>query len=200
LTIAVGGIATGIGAIWAALVAKRQAQLTERSLAEQVQSLREQNESTRLNLEVDLLTRWADRFQSPHFLSRRRAAAKHVIDTFLVDDEMVEVGSFNLAAHDVANFFEGVGYLHRLGALQTETVWHTFGAMARAYWTVYEPTIQRMREEYENPALYEDFQRLNRLVADLDSERGIEPLTQESLRQLMEDEAVLGEEPRPTTE
>jgi hypothetical protein len=57
-----------------------------------------------------------------------------------------------------------------------------------------------MREEYENPALYEDFQRLNRLVADLDSERGIEPLTQESLRQLMEDEAVLGEEPPTTTE
>src|SRR5215207_4911227 len=32
LVIALGGIATGIGAIWAALAARRQAQVTERSL------------------------------------------------------------------------------------------------------------------------------------------------------------------------
>ena len=34
LVIALGGIATGIGAIWAALVARRQAQVTQRSLAQ----------------------------------------------------------------------------------------------------------------------------------------------------------------------
>ena len=67
LAIAVGGIATGIGAIWAALVARRQARVTERSLAEQ-------NERSRLNLEMDLLTRMMDRWESPHYLSRRRAA------------------------------------------------------------------------------------------------------------------------------
>jgi hypothetical protein len=35
LVIALGGIATGIGALWAALVARRPAQLTERSFKEQ---------------------------------------------------------------------------------------------------------------------------------------------------------------------
>jgi hypothetical protein len=45
----------------------------------------------------------------------------------------VEVRNFNRAAYDVANFFETAGYLHRLGALQAESVWHTFGAMAQAY-------------------------------------------------------------------
>jgi hypothetical protein len=34
LVLALGGIATGIGAIWTALAARRQAQLTERSLTE----------------------------------------------------------------------------------------------------------------------------------------------------------------------
>jgi hypothetical protein len=34
LVIAFGGIATDIGAIWTAMLAKRQAQVTERSLAE----------------------------------------------------------------------------------------------------------------------------------------------------------------------
>ena len=94
LVIALGGIATGIGAIWAALVAKRQAQLTERSLSEQRQflkeqneiarsqaqlterslaqterSLAEQNERLRLNVALDLLSRLQDRFDSPYFLS-----------------------------------------------------------------------------------------------------------------------------------
>jgi hypothetical protein len=79
LVIAVGGIATGIGAIWAAMVARRQAQITERTLAEQ-------NERSRLNLEVDLLIKLADRFESPHFVSRRRAAAKYLIDNAFVDE------------------------------------------------------------------------------------------------------------------
>ena len=48
LTIAVSGIITGIGAIWAAFVARRQAQVTERSLAQTERSLVEQNERSRL--------------------------------------------------------------------------------------------------------------------------------------------------------
>jgi hypothetical protein len=47
--------------------------------------------------------------------------------------------------------------------LQAESVWHTFGAMAQAYWTVYETAIQKMREELSDSAVYEDFERLNRL-------------------------------------
>src|SRR5215212_3482822 len=113
-------IATGIGAIWAALAARRQAQVTERTLAQQ-------NETTRLNLEVDLPTKLADRLESPHFLSRRREAAKHLIDNIdnalVEDDAMVEVGRFNRAACDVANFYDELGELQRLRALQAESVW-----------------------------------------------------------------------------
>jgi hypothetical protein len=117
---------------------------TERSLAEQVQSLREQNERSRLNLEVDLLFRMVDRFESPHFLSRRRIATRHIADSALVEDE-VEVKRFNRAAFDVANFFEQLGYLQRLRALQTESVWHTFGRITQVYWAVYGSAIRKMR-------------------------------------------------------
>src|SRR3954467_15512273 len=55
LVIALGGIATGIGAIWAALAARRQAQISERQAQLTERSLNEQNERLRLNLEVDLL-------------------------------------------------------------------------------------------------------------------------------------------------
>jgi len=83
LVIALGGIATGIGAIWAAIVARRQAQLAERSLTEQT-------ERARLTLEFDLLTRLEDRSVSPHFLNRRRAGPKYLLDTaFVEDDHMV---------------------------------------------------------------------------------------------------------------
>jgi len=207
LVIALGGIATGIGAIWAALASRRQTQLTEqslaqteRSLAEQSESLREQNERTRLNLEVDLLFRMADRYDSEHFMSSRRSAAKHAIDNFLVDEEIVEVQSLNHAAFEVANFFDQVGYLQRLGALQAESVWNTFGIIARVYWELYGAAIQKIREARKDPTIYENFERLNRLVADLYSEQGIEPLTPTEVRRIVEYEAIIGEEPTTTTE
>jgi hypothetical protein len=81
LVIAVGGIATGIGAIWTAVVTRRLVRATEESLAEQIQSLHELNERAQLTLEYDLLSRMADRFLSPHYLRQRRAAAKHLLDT-----------------------------------------------------------------------------------------------------------------------
>jgi hypothetical protein len=68
LVIAVGGIATGIGAIWAALAARRQAQISERQAQLTERSLNEQNEGLRLNLEVDLLHRMQDRYDSRYFI------------------------------------------------------------------------------------------------------------------------------------
>jgi hypothetical protein len=90
LVIALGGIATGIGAIWAALLARRQAQVTQQSLAQTERSLAEQNERSRLNLEADLLTRMRDRFESPHFMSRRRAAAKFLLENVIANGDIVE--------------------------------------------------------------------------------------------------------------
>ena len=197
LAIAVGGIATGIGAIWAALSARRQAQITERSLAQTERSLAEQNERSRLNLEVDLLTRLRDRFENPHFLSRRRAAAKYLIDNAFLDGDMVEVERLNRAVLDVCNFFEELGELQRFGALRAEPVWNRFGAMAQAYWLVCKPTLEKRREERGDPAMYEEFERINRVGVGLDRERDIEPHPQEWLRRLMEDESVVGAEDAP---
>jgi hypothetical protein len=112
----------------------------------------------------------------------------------LEDAVVVEVERFNRAAFDVANFFEQLGYLQRLGTLQTESVWHTCGRITQVYWTVYGSAIRKMREEQKDHGIYEDFERLERLITDLDHERGIEPFTRAELRRVMEDEAVLGEE------
>jgi hypothetical protein len=194
LVIAVGGIATGIGAIWTAVLGRSQ-------LLEQRRFLEEQNERARLTLEFDLLTRLEDRFQSPHFLARRRSAARHVLDALFAESDAVEAGVFDRASYDVANFFENVGYLQRSGVLRAESVWHTFGMAARVYWAAYAPTARKMREEQNDPTVYEDFERLDRLVTDMSGERGMPPPTREQLRRIMQDETVVGQEgPSAATE
>jgi hypothetical protein len=229
LIIALGGIATGIGAIWAALAARRQAQLTdqslieqrqflqeqtdiakrqaqvsernldlsERSLSEQIQSLREQTDQTRLNLELDLLFRYADRFDSPLLLRRRRAAASYLLENAFVEDEMVKIEQLNRAGWEVCSFFEDVGYSQRVGALQPATVHTRFGYAARAYWPLCKPAIEKLRRRQDPPdtARYEQFEYLSRVLADLEREWGVEPPTKEWLREVMETEAIAGEEP-----
>jgi hypothetical protein len=66
------------------------------------------------------------------------------------------------------------------------------------YWTVYESAIRKMREEHGDRTIYENLQRLDRLVVDLDRERGIEPPTRGVLRRIVADEAVIGEESSTT--
>ena len=83
--------------------------------------------------------------------------------------------------------------------MRDETVYHSFGIMARTYWTLYGNAINELREEHGDPEIYEDFERLDRLLADLERERGIEPLTQARGLRIMKDEAIIGEAP-PMTE
>jgi hypothetical protein len=167
LLIAAGGIATGIGAIWAALVARRQAHVTERSLAEQ-------NERARLNLEYDLLSRLTARtYNNPHFLGRRRAAAKYLLDNAFVDDDVVAVERLNNAAEDVCDLLEEVGEMLRLGVLRAKPVWNRYSVWAEAYWSVCKPTIEKVREKWGDPTLYEEFEYLCRVMAEMDRELGL---------------------------
>jgi hypothetical protein len=193
LVIALGGIATGIGAIWTAMLARRQ-------LIEQRRFLGEQNDRARLTLEFDLLTRLEDRFQSPRFLGRRRSAARYVMEGFFAEDGTIEARDFDRASSDVANFFEEVGYFHRSGVLRTESVWHTFGLPVRVYWAVYGPTVRKMRYELNDPTFFEDFEQLDRLVADLSGERGTPPPTREQLLRIMKDETEIDQDPSSATE
>jgi hypothetical protein len=201
LLIAVGGIATGIGAIWTAVAARRQAQLTERSLAQTERSLAEQNERLRLNLEVDLLQRMQDRFDSQIFIRRRSAAARYFLENGFVDDDIVGVERLNEAAIDVCNFFEGLAYLQRIDTLSAKSVWMVFGGDVRVHWALCKPGIEKQREEWQDSTFFEEFERLSRLMADMDRERGIPDPTPEAVRQGLQEEAVRGEDlPTTTTE
>ena len=167
LVIAVGGIATGLGAIWAALAARRQTQISERQAQLTERSLNEQNERLSLNLEVDLLHRMQDRYDSRYFIGRRSAAATYFLDNAFVDDDMVEVKRLNDAAIDVCNFFEYLAYLQRIDALSAESVWNAFAEDVRLHWALCKPGIEKLREESQDSTICEEFERLSRLMADM---------------------------------
>ena len=177
LVIAVGGIATGIGAIWTAVAARHQAQLTERSLTEQ-------NERLRLNLEVDLLHRLEDRYDSQIFIGRRSAVATYYLNNAFEGDDMVGVERLNEDAIDICNFFENVAYLQEIDALSAKTVWNVFSPDLQVHWALCKPAIEKDREEESEPMLYAGFERLSRLVADMEHERGAPDLTPEVVRRV----------------
>jgi hypothetical protein len=192
LVIAVGGIATGIGAIWTAVAARHQAQLTERSLTEQ-------NERLRLNLEVDLLHRLEDRYDSQIFIGRRSAVATYYLNNAFEGDDMVGVERLNEDAIDVCNFFESLAYLQEIDALSAKSVWNFFGPDLQVHWALCKPAIEKDCEEQADPMLYQGFERLARLMADMEREGGSPDPTPELVRRGLEEEAARGQEPPTTT-
>ena len=127
-----------LGAIWAAWAARRQGQAperqahlteqslaqTERSLAEQGQILREQNERARLSLEVDLMYKLEERWDSQRFWNIRKRHVTYLKENCFVDDQIVEVQHLDAATEQILDFFEELGYLTRIGVLRVEQVWH----------------------------------------------------------------------------
>ena len=195
LVIALGGIATGVGAIWTALVARRQALVTEQTLVEQRRSLREQDERARLSFEMDMLFKLADRFESPEFLRERRAAASHVKERCFMDDGgLLEVDYLDQTLARLLNFFEELGQFVKAEGLRAESVWNRFGWRTRRYWALYQPAIEKLRKEQSDPTLLEEFEQLNGLMADLDDHHGVErAITKQQLRWFVELEALAGE-------
>ena len=136
---------------------------------------------------------------NPQYRSTTKAAAKYLLDNAFVDDDVVEMERLNTATMEVCNFFEDVGEMLRLGVLSDVSVWNRYSAAAHSYWSAYKPSIEKMREEYGDPAYYEEFEYLSRVMDEMDRKRGIPPLTLEQLRQNMELDATLDEEPPTTT-
>ncbi len=79
------------------------------------------------------------------------------------------------------------------------SVWNNFALDLRVHRSLRKPGIEKMREEWQDPTIYEEFERLPRLVDDMFRERGILVPTPEAMRQVLKEEAVRGEEPRTTT-
>jgi hypothetical protein len=214
LVIALGGIATGIGAIWTAMlarrqldeqrrfleeqleIARRQAQATEQSLGEQNERAREENERAReenerarRSFEVDMMLKLDDRWDSPTFRHRRRKSADHIKEHFFTDDGgLLEVEHLDESTRELLNFYELMGDLVRQGVLRPQAVWNRFGAKVRVTWALWRPALENLREEEEDPTVLEDFEHLDALMAELDRERGVgeEHISEQQLHRYVE--------------
>jgi hypothetical protein len=204
-------VVTAIGAIWAALASTSQARassvqarVADRGLEEQIRSFREQNEVARLSFEVDMMLKLEDRWESPTFLDIKRKAAKYLkAHSFTDDGGLLEVEHIDENTERLLGIFELLGDLVEQGVVRAETVWHRFGWRVRQYWALYRPAIEKMREEYKDPTLFEDFERLDALMADLDRQHGVgdEYIAKQQLRRTVEAESkALATEEAPTQE
>ncbi len=73
----------------------------------------------------------------------------------------------------------------------------------RAYWALYRPAIEKLREEHKDPTIMEDVERLDALMTDLDCQHGAgdECLTNQRLCRYVEVESkALTTEDAPTQE
>jgi hypothetical protein len=77
----------------------------------------------------------------------------------------------NGASRTVANYFEGLGSLSRSGHLDVKVLWSLVGGMARLWWIVLEPFVQRLRAELGESA-FEEFEWLVGMFAKLDRRAG----------------------------
>jgi hypothetical protein len=177
--IAIGGIATGVGAIWTAMlarrqlgeqrrllqedaiIARRQAELMEQSLIQQRESLEGQNERARLNLEVDVMYKLWKQWESRTYQSYRRQGMQYVLDHYLMNDELLEVQHIDAATRFMAEFLDEVGYLTRNGVVSIERVMSTFGRALRLGWALWEPAVKVLREESSTPYRYANYEYLN---------------------------------------
>jgi hypothetical protein len=125
------------------------------------------------------------------------ARSEHLLDTAFLEDDTVEVPPLNKVTQDVCDYYEELGEMVRVGVLRVEPVWFRFAFLAKAYWLLCKPGIEKMREEYQSPGLYEEFEHLCHVFADLDCKGGMGAYQQEQLRQIMADELVAAEEPPP---
>jgi hypothetical protein len=106
---------------------------------------------------------------------------------------------WNNAVSTVCDALEEVGEMLRLEVLRDVPVWNRYGVWAQTYWFVCKPSIEKLREELQDPSLYEEFEYLCRVMAEMDRKRGAAPPTRVWMRQVLEWDATIDEEPPTTT-
>lgn len=136
---ALAGIATAFAAFGALYVAYR-------AFRSQEISVHKSNETFRLSINADLVMRLEEQFDGEVMRRSRRSAAKALLENQHLSE-----------AEDVFDFFETVGLLSRLEALNEEMVHSTFFHWINAYWVAGRNYISEKREE-KSAVLWVDFE------------------------------------------
>ena len=141
------------------------------------------NQSFRLSLSADLATKLDEKFNRPDLKSSRKAAAHALLTNTDLE-----------ATEDVLDFFETVGLLMRLEALNAEMVHNTFFHWANLYWTAAKDYVM-MRRKDTSASLWADFEVLQKEISQIEKtkdskSKDLDP-GPERLKRYLEEEAQL---------
>jgi hypothetical protein len=145
-----------IAAVVADIAAMGGVYVAYRALRSQEVAFGRSSDALRLSLSADLIARLEERFDSDVLRGSRHSAARALIDR----KDLVN-------AEDVFDFFEMVGLLNRLGALNDEMVHCTFFHWINLYWAAGREYITTVREDKAS-TMWTDFETVYQKVRDLE--------------------------------
>ena len=79
------------------------------------------------------------------------------------------------AANSYGNFLEGVAALIRAGHIDRGLVYESLGNNYRWWWAALAPWARRVRTEDGDPSIYEHFEWLTSVMAEMDGKAGLGP-------------------------
>ena len=98
--------------------------------------------------------------------------ARSVLETLLAVKEGCEPTCLPAAAHDIADFWQRVGYMVREKDVDRRLVHQYLSSEIRAWWHWLAPTVTVWRETEGLPALYGHFEWLTGLMVEMDRKGG----------------------------
>jgi hypothetical protein len=92
------------------------------------------------------------------------------------------------ATAQIANFWEKFATLARAGHRDPKQLWQFWPGAAQAVWGSLAPWVQKRRAEAGDPMLWEQFEWLAGVLAEMDRRAGRPPITPESIARGLDDD------------
>ncbi len=102
-----------------------------------------------------------DRWSSDQMLRARR----NFCENWLQDN-----GLQSPAGEYIADYFEQIGILRKLGALSDEAIWENYSWYSDNYYLMLRQDLENARKH--DPTLYSEFSKLNQVMNGMDAESG----------------------------
>lgn len=178
--LAIANIATAIASVLAAIAAFLAVCIAYKAFRSQERAFYASSEAFRLSLSADLVTKLEEKFDSDVMRHARLSAA-----TALLGQESIG------EAEDAFDFFEMLGLLSRVGALNNEMVHCIFFHWTNMYWTAGQDYIAQTRNN-RSSTLWTDFQTIYEKTLELEAQKDARSkdlkLSKQDLEQYLRDE------------
>jgi hypothetical protein len=115
---------------------------------------------------------------------------RYKLDILVALREGVNPGYLPSAANSVGNFLEGVAALVRAGHIDRDLVYESLGNTYRWWWAALAPYARRARIEAGDLGIYEHFEWLTGVMAEMDRKAGVSALYDEAFLASTIDERI----------